>query len=720
MAGSAGCAVVPGDARQHERVDDGDRRARGEADRWPLDGRSATPLNTIVPPADETEVRLPRLPRRRALSHGPRLTGRFTLYAALALVVAMAATFVFVRREAIRRAEQTGRFHTRFVADSILRDRLRPSDFHVPVSGVRRAQLDPLFRHEVLAGGSVRANLYAPDGRVAYSTDHALIGTRPDEPETVLAAFHGRLASDVTHLGAEDGVRDGMKVLESYVPVALPRTHATAGVFELYQDYAPIASSARQTFLPIAGVIAAVLLLLCLAFVPILRRVAARIRRQMEQIEHQAFHDALTGLPNRALFHDRVGQALRTAQREHACVAVIVMDLDRFKEVNDTLGHQCGDKLLVGVGRHLDGALRDADTVARLGGDEFGILAPGIGDPAGALALAARLRGALEVPHQISGVEVDVAASIGIALYPRDGEDVDTLVRHADIAMYVSKETHAPALYERQHDHYSSQRLALVAQLRRAIAQREITVYYQPQADLRSGRVRSVEALVRWEHPQHGLLPPDRFIPLAEHTGLIRALTSHVLDIALAQCRAWRDRGLDLGMAVNITGRDLLDLRLPDEVAELLERWGVEPSRLELEITENTVLTDPIRARQVLQRLSDLGVRLAIDDFGSGNSSLGYLKRLPVDVLKIDKSFVLNMLESDDDAVIVRSTIDLGHNLGLEVIAEGVETETVRGRLEGLGCDVAQGFYLSRPAPPSALEALLAGDAAVAAPFEVA
>jgi diguanylate cyclase (GGDEF)-like protein len=677
-------------------------------------------LNIASAYADEAAVPSRRPSDARARGHSPRLTRRFALYAALALLAAVAATFVFVRREAIQRAEQTGRFHTRFIADSILRDRLRASDFHAPVAGARRAQLDAIFHHEVLAGGSVRANLYGPNGRVAYSTDHALIGTRPEEPDTVLAAFHGRLASDVTHLGAEDGVRNGIKVLESYVPVTLRRAAAPAGVFELYQDYAPIASSARHTFVPIAAVIAVVLLLFCLSFVPILRRVTARIRVQMEQIEHQAFHDALTGLPNRALYHDRVAQALRAAKRDRTHVAVMVMDLDRFKEVNDTLGHQCGDALLLQVGRNLAGAVREGDTVARLGGDEFGILAPAVGDANGALVLAERLRVALEQPHEISGVEVDVDASIGIALYPRDGEDVDTLVRHADIAMYVAKETHEPALYEPQHDHYSSQRLALVAQLRRAIAQREITVYYQPQADLRSGRVRSVEALVRWEHPEHGILAPDRFVPLAEHTGLIRALTSHVLDIALAQCREWRDRGLDLGVAVNITGRDLLDLRLPDEVAELLGRWGIEPARLELEITENTVLTDPIRARQVLLRLSELGVRLAIDDFGSGNSSLGYLKRLPVNVLKIDKSFVLNMLDSDDDAVIVRSTIDLGHNLGLEVIAEGVETEIVRGRLEGLGCDVAQGYYLSRPAPPDQVEELLAGNDAGARASEVA
>jgi diguanylate cyclase (GGDEF)-like protein len=636
----------------------------------------------------------------------PRLTGRFALYAALALIAAIAAMFLFVRAQAIGRAEQNGRFHTRFIADSILRARLQPGDFAAEVTGPRRAQLDALFREEVLTGGAVLAKLYALDGRVTYATDHKLIGTHPDELDKVLGAERGELTSDVTVLGAEDGAPNGIKVLESYVPVTL-RDGGRAGVFELYANYGPIASSASQAFWPLALVISLALLLLYLSFFPILRRVTARMRRQVEQIEHQAFHDALTGLPNRTLFHDRVEQALRAARRERRPAAVLVMDLDRFKEINDTLGHDWGDRLLVEVGERLPVALRGSDTCARLGGDEFGVLAPAVADAAAALELAQRVCEEIRRPHRVAGMEVDVDASIGVALYPQHGGDIETLVRHAEIAMYVSKQSHVPVLYTPADDHYSSQRLALVAQLRRAIAQREITVYYQPQADLRSGRVRSVEALVRWEHPEHGLLAPDRFVPLAEHTGLIRALTSHVLDTALAQSASWRADGLELGVAVNVTARDLLDLRFPDEVEELLARHRVDPGRLELEITEDTVVSDPARARVVLGRLSRLGVRLAIDDFGSGYSSLGYLKRLPVNVLKIDKSFVLNMLADDDDAVIVRSTIDLGHNLGLEVVAEGVETDEVRERLQALGCDVAQGHWLSRPVPAAEIAALL-------------
>jgi diguanylate cyclase (GGDEF)-like protein len=638
----------------------------------------------------------------------PRLTGRFALYAAIALLVATGSMFVFVRDEAVHRAEQTARFHTKFIADSILRDHVRPRDLAVPVTIERRAELDHLFGHEILLGGGVRANLYSPAGRVTYSTDHALIGHVPEDPGNVQAAARGALISDVTNLGAEDGAKGGVKVLETYVPITL-RPGEPAGVFEFYENYAPIATSAEQLFMPLMAVIALVLLALYVSFFPILRRVARRVRSQMEQIEHQAFHDALTGLPNRALFNDRVDQAIRAARRHGGTLAVMLMDLDRFKEINDALGHQSGDQLLAELGINLSRQLRDSDTVARLGGDEFAILAPAVGDTTAAAALAERALEALHHPYELSGIEVDVDASIGIAFYPHHGHDVDTLLRRADIAMYASKESGAPTVYAPEQDRHSAEQLALVAQLRRAIAQREITVYYQPQADMQTGEIRSVEALVRWEHPEHGLLTPDRFIPLAEHTGLIRPLTSHVLDAALEQCRRWYGDGLDLGIAVNITGRDLLDLRFADEVEQLLHKWNVEPSRLELEITENTVLTDPARARSVLLALSDLGVRVAIDDFGTGNSSLGYLKRLPIHVLKIDRSFVLQMDSSDDDATIVRSTIDLGHNLGLSVIAEGVETVATWRRLHELGCDIAQGYYLSRPVPASTITDLLAG-----------
>ena len=340
---------------------------------------------------------------------------------------------------------------------------------------------------------------------------------------------------------------------------------------------------------------------------------------------------------------------------------MLLIDLDRFKEINDTLGHQRGDDVLEQAGQSRALAVRESDTVARLGGDEFAIVSPRT-DAAGALTLAEKLRVSLACPVTISGIDLEIDASIGIALFPDNGADAETLMRRADVALYLSKEAHVPTLYAAEQDHYSPERLALVTDLRRAVHSREeLVVYFQPQADVASGEIVRVEALVRWRHPSQGLLTPDAFLPLAERTGLTRPLTRLVLDASLQQCRAWRERGLDVAVAVNVSGRDLLDVALPDEVNEALHRYGVPADRLELEITENTILTDPVRARSVLARLSALGVSLAIDDFGAGYSSLGYLKRLSVDVLKIDRSFVINMSRDDNDEVIVRSTIELGH-----------------------------------------------------------
>jgi diguanylate cyclase (GGDEF)-like protein/PAS domain S-box-containing protein len=431
------------------------------------------------------------------------------------------------------------------------------------------------------------------------------------------------------------------------------------------------------------------------------------LREQMQQIEHQALHDGLTDLPNRTLFQDRAEQALLRANRAGSGFVVMLIDLDRFKEVNDTLGHHSGDLLLREIAGRLRRSLRESDTVARLGGDEFGVVAPDLPDSVAARMLADKLRAELAQPVVVGGLTIEVEASVGIAIYPEHGEDVETLIRHADVSMYVSKNTHTPIVYAAAYDHHSLARLALVGELRRALENDELVVHYQPETDAATGEVHKVEALARWQHPERGLLEPDQFIPLAEQTGLIRALTSYVLDAALGQCAAWRKDGRDLGIAVNITGRELVDLGFPDEVRKLLGKWRLKPEQLELEITESTIMTDPPRARTVLTRLSKLGVRLAIDDFGSGHSSLAHLRQLPIDVLKIDKSFIQKMIEDAEDAAIVRSAIDLGHNLGLEVVAEGVETEEAQRRLQVLGCDTLQGYHLGRPVVAASISSIV-------------
>jgi diguanylate cyclase len=389
------------------------------------------------------------------------------------------------------------------------------------------------------------------------------------------------------------------------------------------------------------------------------------------------------------------------------------MDLDRFKEVNDSLGHHAGDELLQEVARRLTNVLRTSDSVARLGGDEFGILLPDPSDHAGVTAVVEKLVETLQEPIAVHGLPLVVEGSIGIAVFPEDGMDADTLLRAADVAMYTAKEEKTGyGFFDGSTHQLDLARLTLVGELRRALEKHELVLHYQPQALLETGEVRSVEALLRWKHPERGLIGPGEFIPLAQQTGLIRPLTLYVIGEALRQCQAWERKGLELAVAVNVSARNLLDVEFPTQVRGLLGAWDLDADRLELEITEDAVLTDPVRTKAILEELAEMGVRLAIDDFGTGYSSLAYLKRLPITQIKIDRSFVIGMETDEDDATIVRSTIDLGRNLGLEVVAEGVESEPTWNVLRDLGCTFAQGYYLSRPVPPDELAAWLMGRAA--------
>jgi diguanylate cyclase (GGDEF)-like protein/PAS domain S-box-containing protein len=436
-------------------------------------------------------------------------------------------------------------------------------------------------------------------------------------------------------------------------------------------------------------------------------------RKRVEvAIAHQARHDALTGLPNRSLLGERLHQTIAHAETLAAPVGLLLMDLDHFKEVNDTLGHQAGDVLLRQVADRLGGVVRPADTVARLGGDEFAILLPNT-DAAESMLVAGKLLEALRRPLRLEGQAVAVSGSVGVAMYPAHGRDAATLLRRADVAMYVAKRSDAGAsLYSAAQDSYAPDRLALLPQLREALEHRTTTnglvLHYQPKLDLRSGQLNGVEALVRWQHPQHGLLGPDRFVPLAEHTGMARGLSQWVLETALRQAQIWAANGADVPVAVNLSMRDIQDIELPEAVSALLDQYDVPGAGLGIEITESTLMADPERALEVLQRLRGMGVRIAIDDFGTGYSSLAYLKRLPVHELKIDQSFVYDVSASLGDRAIVRSIIELAHNLGLKVVAEGVENEATLRLLGSLGCDIAQGFHLSRPLSSEGFERWLA------------
>jgi len=435
--------------------------------------------------------------------------------------------------------------------------------------------------------------------------------------------------------------------------------------------------------------------------------VSRRVTRQARQLASQAMYDPLTGLANRALLHDRLEHEIEVSKRANTSFGVALMDLDRFKEVNDTLGHNVGDELLREVGRRLKETVRAEDTVARLGGDEYVVLVHDL-DPKGVPTIANKLLAALDKPFHWQNQSIDIGASLGVSLYPSQCSDASELLRCADIAMYVAKRAgKGYALYAPDQVHTNRSDLSLKSELRAAIQSDQLCLYYQPQIDHHSQRVVGLEALVRWSHPQRGFLAPDQFIPLAEDAGLIGALTHWVLRTALTQLVDLQKKGYDLTMAVNLSARNLHDMELPASISALLAESGIAPQNLILEITESAVMANPSDGLTILTELDRMGVTLAIDDFGTGYSSLGYLKRLPVDELKIDKSFVMDMEQNENDAVIVRSTIDLAHNLGLKVTAEGVETQDAWYILGTLGCDCSQGYFMGRPMPVDKLEAWL-------------
>jgi diguanylate cyclase (GGDEF)-like protein/PAS domain S-box-containing protein len=431
-------------------------------------------------------------------------------------------------------------------------------------------------------------------------------------------------------------------------------------------------------------------------------------RQAAEELAHQAQHDPLTDLPNRTLLRHELQEALRASQTTQHPLALLMMDLDRFKDVNDTFGHQYGDQLLQQVSHRLQKTLGAVGILARLGGDEFGVLLPSA-DASAAIITSQRLLEALEASFALDNHTVALGASVGIALFPDHADDTETLLRYADVAMYVAKRAGGGfELYSAEQDQHTASRLALAGELRQALEEGQLVLYYQPTIDCSTNQVKGVEALVRWLHPRRGLIPPDQFIPLAEQSGIINALTHFVLQAAIRQCRLWLDAGLQLTMSVNLSMRNLHEPHLPEALAEILAEEGVAADQLILEITESTIMADPNRALAVLQRLRALGVHMAIDDFGTGYSSMAYLKGLAVDALKIDKSFVQNLASDASDRAIVRSAVELGHNLGLQVVAEGVEDTDSYDQLVRLGCDLVQGYYMGRPMPIDDLERWLA------------
>jgi len=630
-------------------------------------------------------------------------TRLFLVFATLSLLPVLALgglLAVQYRHEVQQRGIAQGRAQAEAIARMLGETQLDGHSLRADLTAVEVSRLVEFAQNEVRTGNVTRLRLRGPDARVVFSDDGSGFGGEPDAEAA--EALEGDSEAEITRLNTDraDVGPAGERVVEVYTAVRNPRTQNVIGVLEIYLPYEGIAEELVAGLHRLYLALALGLGLLYLLLAALSGWITWRLGRQAAQFQHLATHDALTDLPNRVLFADRIGEAVTAVERHGGGTAVVVIDLDRFREINDTLGHRNGDLLLSRIAERLQAGVGPGDTVARLGGDEFGLVLPGVQNQAQLTPVLGRLQEAIEEEVNLNGLPVNVEASVGAVFIPQDGDHPDVLIQHADVALYVAKRTHGGAVcYDTGQDHYNAERLALVSELRRAVQRNELTLHYQPQISQPGGEVGMLEALVRWQHPTRGLLLPDEFIPIAEQTGLIDEVTRWVLDTALAELREWRIMNPKIVVAVNISARSLQHLQLPAMVDAALARAGAQPDWLLLEITETALVTDAHRAAAVLGQLSVAGHRLSLDDFGQGYTSLSQLSELPLTELKIDKSFVLNMLQNPNDAAIVRSIIDLGHNLGMNVVAEGVEDAEVDRALLDLGCDVAQGFWFSRPLP---------------------
>ena len=637
-----------------------------------------------------------------ATERPPRLVLRFAVVLSVALALASAAILIVVHHFALSQAERAATRHAGLVASSVLQHQVTPKDLERPVPKGRRHELDALLRTHGVTKDIVALSLVRRDGLVTYSTVHDAIGTTVADALAAEAAT-GTIVSRVSAAGS-GGFATAGKTLETYAPVG-PNTKGGAAL--IGQSYGPIESSARALQLRVGAVLEGLLIVLFALLVPLLIRVTRRIQRQIMRIHQQAFFDELTGLPNRTHLFERLGLAISRATEEKRLLAVLLVDLNRFREINDTLGHEVGDVVLIEAARRLQDMAGDERLLARLGGDDF-VLVAEFGTVAEAMEFAEQARAEIEPQIDAEGIQLAVDATVGIAFHPVDGRDAHTLVKHAEIATYTAKEWRSGVLgYSPAVDPHDPEQLKLTAALREAADEGQIRLHYQPKIDLATNAIAGFEALAYWEHPTRGLLPPGAFIPIAERTGAVRHVTRAVLRAAVEQLRDWSET--ELTIAMNLTAIDLLDADLFGRITGLLEEHGVAPGRLCVELTESTVMADPERAQAILAAIADAGVRVSIDDFGTGHSSLAYLKDLPVQEVKIDRSFIADMSVSRNNRMIAKATIQLVHSLGLQVVAEGVEDANVHSELRGLGCDYAQGYLYGKPQPLEAVEALLAG-----------
>jgi diguanylate cyclase (GGDEF)-like protein len=604
---------------------------------------------------------------------------------------------------ALADASQSARLITRVG----IQPRLTPATLRNGLAPATVRALDAQLSARGVAGELARIKIWNAADTVVYSGDHSLIGhaLKPsDDLEHALAGTPGAATLVTPSKSNETASEVGLgKLVEVYVPLRFSAAARPAGAFEIYLSYQPIAAAVAREKRTIVLLVGIGLALLWAILYRIVARASRRLRRQARENDRLARYDQLTGLPNRTLFIERVSAAVAGGVRR-GTAAVLLIDLDRFTEINNTLGAANGDRVLCEVARRLSRELGEETLLARLGADEYAVLCPRADGIAGAQATAAAVEGCLDATIMLDGVALNIEASIGIGAIGEHARDADALLRCADRALAHARsrgtrvEVYSPAC-----DRFDAASLRLLGEVRGALERGELILHYQPRADLRSGQITGVEALVRWHHPEFGLLAPARFIPLVEQTALIGPLTVHVINAALAQLRAWREQGIELEMSVNLSARNLLDPGLAVNVAVLLERHGLPAEALTVEVTESAAMTEPGRAVAVLEALRAAGVGVAVDDFGTGNASIEYLTKLPVSELKIDRSFITDILADTRAQAIVRSMIDLARNLGLTVVAEGIETKAVMEYLARLGCDTGQGYFISPPAPPAEL-----------------
>jgi diguanylate cyclase (GGDEF)-like protein len=664
--------------------------------------------------SEETPMRLAALRNRGGRTSLTRQVALLSLIpiVALGFVLARVLQSQIVTRN-LADESQTARLIARIgiqprITPRELRYGLRPASVHA---------LDQQLGTHSVTQDLARIKVWNAKDTVVYSDQHSLIGRtlKPsDDLENALAGRPNDAIVVTPTPNSETAAEVGLGTLvEVYVPLRFAASGRPVGAFEMYLSYRPVAAAIARAKTMIALLVAIGLTLLWAVIYRIVARASRRLRRQARENYRLARYDTLTGLPNRTMFIERVTEALRGGGSHAQDGAVLSIDLDGFKQINNTLGSDTGDRVLCEVVGRLRDTLGRETLVARLGADEFAMLCPRSQGATGALATAAAVQAALESPIVLDGIALNVEASIGIAATDGHPGEPDALLRHADVALSRAR-AHGTRVevYSPDQDTFDPTRLLLLGQVRTALEREEFVLHYQPKISLETGRITGVEALLRWQHPERGLLAPMVFVPLIEQTALVRPVTLYVIDRALRQLVLWRERGIRLNMSVNLSARNLLDPELPSQIFELLHRHGVGAGELTVEVTESATMIDPERAVSVLDALRGGGIGVSIDDFGTGNASIDYLARLPANEIKIDRSFVTDLCDDERAEAIVRSTIDFARHLKLHVVAEGIETQEVLERLTALGCDAGQGFLISRPLPAEQLTGQLGRAAA--------